>query len=207
MTRPDPGHQQPPATPYTPLFCEENIWWLARRQLDDGVPHDELTVVFITNPAEQTLLLQQRAVPPGRPVCWDYHVVLRRRDATADLVFDPDTRLGSPSPTADYVAATFPSQSLIPSALRAWVRLVPATAYVARFHSDRRHMHGRITPAEFPAYPPITVADATQRIELAAYRDLARDLGDGSRVLTARAWLEEIASGHPANPGGAKTAG
>jgi hypothetical protein len=193
MTGHDGENERTPAAAYTSLFCEENIWWLARRQLHDGVPGDELTVIFITNPAEQTLMMQQRAAPPGQPTCWDYHVVLRRQDATSDLVFDLDTRLDLPTPTADYVAATFPTQARVPPAMRAWVRLVPAAAYVARFHSDRRHMRGRISAADLPDWPPITGDD--DRIDLADYRDLTRDLGDGSRVLTLGDWLREIDGG------------
>lgn len=187
------GSGSPAGIPYSPLFCEENIWWLARRQLADGVSVEDLTVVFITNASEQAMLMQQRAAPHGQPLCWDYHVVLRRHEAAADLIFDLDTRLALPTSTAVYLRATFPAEEDLLPALRSWVRLVPAQTYLARFHSDRRHMRGRIAESAFPDYPPITVDNPGERIDLADYRDLARQLDDGSRVLTVTEWHREIA--------------
>lgn len=188
----DPGSQDGADSPYSPLFCEENIWRLAQRQRAEGVPVNHMTVVFITNRAQQALLMQQRAAPPGQPLCWDYHVVLRRCDAAADVILDLDTRLPLPTPTASYLAATFPDQQDLLPMLRSSVRLVPAAGYLARFHSDRRHMHGRIAETDFPDYPPITGDRADTRIDLADYRDLERHLDDGSRVLTVTDWRREI---------------
>jgi hypothetical protein len=187
--------------PYAAFFCEENIWRLARQLIDGGAEADALQVLLFSNPNESVLLLKQRAAPPVRPVVWDYHVVLRAREADGDFILDPDSRLQFPTPTADYLRDTFPDQSRLPPRLRTLVRSIPAASYLAHFYSDRSHMQGRLPRSAFPDYPIIRPDTAVRRIELAAYRDPHRELRDGSRVTAIDALIAAEARAAVSQPG------
>ncbi|MDJ0738438.1 MAG: hypothetical protein QNJ91_01900 [Gammaproteobacteria bacterium] len=167
---------------YTRYFCEENIWHLAGAGIAQGTPPRELEVLYFINTSQSVLLLEQRAAPPGMPVVWDYHVVLRARDAQHDRIFDLDTRLAFPQATDGYLRATFPAQQALPAGLRAQVRSIPAAAYLARFRSDRSHMVGHLPASAFPDYPCLTPAPGVAAIDLADYRDPRRRLDDGSTL-------------------------
>lgn len=185
---------------YTPLFCEENIWWLARDMVDRGVAVGNLEVLLFSNPAQSVLMLNQQAAPPGRPVAWDYHVVLRAVLGDRLAVLDFDTRLGFPFGYRDYLARSFPQQVLLPEDYRAWVRAVPAADFLQRFASDRSHMRGRVPGAAFPGYPAIAPAAGAPRTTLAQYRDI-RTTGPGTgRVMPLQLLLQEAAgSGRPSS--------
>jgi hypothetical protein len=185
-------------TPYTPLFCEENIWWLARNLLaDKGVAAERLRVLVMSNPAHSIVLFSQRSAELGQPVCWDYHVVLHAELDGATWIFDPDSRLPCPTPCMRYVAETFPEQAALPERFRTQVRVVPATSYLAHFHSDRHHMLGQIPPQDFPDYPVITPAAGVAAIDLSEYRDMSRVLPDGSQVLPVAAFDCEAPDSQP----------
>jgi hypothetical protein len=168
---------------YTALFCEENIWWLARDMVARGVPPGNLQVLLFSNPTQSILMLNQRAAPVGQAIAWDYHVVLKALMNDAQWVFDFDTRLAFPEGFADYLRQSFPEQSLLPVDYRAVARLVPASAYLSRFSSDRSHMRGRVPASAFPDYPIIQAEGGASPITLADYRDMQKELGDGSRLL------------------------
>lgn len=176
MPPPVPGN-----CPYTAFFCEENVWWLARRLAECGISKADMDVIFLSNGAMSVLLLEQRAARPRAPMVWDYHVVLRLRDADGSWIFDRDSRLPCPLPCADYLAATFPPQTRIRPDLRTWVRTVPAADYLARFRSDRRHMLGRIADTAFPSYPPLAPDPGEPAVDLAGYWDFERAI-EGTRV-------------------------
>lgn len=167
---------------YTPLFCEENIWWLARSMVDQGVDSHDLKVLFLSNAWQSIVLAHQRAAEPGRLVIWDYHVVLQARLNGVDYIFDPDTRLGFPERLASYLQQSFPIQAELPERMRTWVRIVPAASYLGHFRSDRRHMLGRIPLSAYPDYAIILPSVGARCIDLGEYRDMHRALADGSVV-------------------------
>lgn len=168
---------------YTPLFCEENVWWLARRLIDDGNHPDRLTVWLMSNPTGTCLMCRQLAGGEDGLVAWDYHVALQCRDDTGDWIYDLDSQLPFPAPTARYLHETFPVQSRLPAHLRTTLRLIPAQDFLAYFWSDRSHMRGRIPPAAFPDYPIIAPPADKPRISLGEYRDPTCQPGDRSRVV------------------------
>ena len=172
-------------THYTPFFCEENIWHLAVRMLAGGEAAETLSVLVLCNPARQVPLFAQRA---GRPedglVVWDYHVILRQAMAADGLIFDYDSRLSFPSSFKTYRFATFPDTCRLPPAFRPLVRIIPATAWLRHFSSDRSHMRDAAgNPLQpFPPWPSISPPDGERRIDLQEYLNMRRALGDGSRV-------------------------
>lgn len=168
---------------YTPYFCEENIWWLARALNDEDIPLRAMRVWLFSNADASIALLNQRAAPDGGVTAWDYHVVLVAQRMGQRQVFDFDTRLAFPTPASDYLAGSFPPQRQLPTKWRAWVREIPAAAYLSRFHSDRRHMQGHLPASAFPDYPVIKPQDLRMAIPLVHYRDMARDLDDESVVM------------------------
>lgn len=169
---------------YTALFCEENVWWLAHELAARGIPLGHLHVLLISNRWESVVLREQRAAPPGRPMAWDYHVVLAFAADDADWILDLDTRLAFPCVAATYFDMTFPPQQQLPERYRARVRTIPAAAYLEHFHSDRAHMRGRIAAGAFPAWPIITPRDGVAPLTLASCRDIDRPLGPEDRVQT-----------------------
>jgi hypothetical protein len=173
--------------PYTPLFCEENIWQLAQRLVAAGTDPATLQVIFISNAQQQVVLFNQRHGAELGYVVWDYHVVLRRHDAGGDCIYDFDSLLPFPCDSRDYIAATFGLQDELEPSLRASLRTIPAAEYLHRFYSDRRHMHGVVGADKFPPWPAITPAHG-QVVRLEAHWDMARPLHDGSRVLTVDAF-------------------
>ncbi len=168
---------------YTPLFCEENIWQLARQFVDEGLGADTLQVIFISNPQRQVVLFNQRSGAELGHVVWDYHVVLRQRDGGGDRIYDLDTSLPFPCNTRDYLEATFGLQQELQPSYRAQLRIIPATDYLNNFYSDRQHMHGLVDEGGYPAWPPIT-PQHEQVVRLDAYWDMEQPLKDGSRVMS-----------------------
>ncbi len=118
---------------YQPFFCEENAWWLCQHPALGAADRE---VVFITNPDRQCVLLHQRAVPPGEPVTWDYHVVV----VAEQSVWDLDSRLGMPVAVLDYLDATFPGWPPHLSHLAPQFRVVEAAELLRSFRTDRGHM-------------------------------------------------------------------
>jgi hypothetical protein len=177
-----------PAHLYTPLFCEENIWQLARQLVAEGVDPETLQVIVISNPQRQVVLFSQRNGGELGHVVWDYHVVLRRHDEAGDRLYDFDSLLPFPCDSRDYVAATFGLQDELEASLRATLRTIPAAEYLHRFYSDRSHMHGAVGAGAFPPWPAITPAHG-QVVRLEAYWDMARPLPDGSRLLSVDEFL------------------
>lgn len=169
---------------YTPLFCEENIWQLARRQLAEGASADSLWVLFISNPDRQVVMLRQRSAGEQGYVVWDYHVVLQ----SGDRIFDFDTTLPFPVSAADYFLDSFPDQSTLSENYRAWLRRIPAQSFIERFYSDRSHMQGVVDKAEFPAWPAITPPN-DHAILLSDYWDMQKKLDDGSEVMNVLGYL------------------
>lgn len=168
---------------YTPYFCEENVWWLAAEMADRGVDPSDLSVLLFTNPNASIAVRHQRAAPPGAWMAWDYHVVLSAPDAGGFAVYDLDSRLPFPSQQSDYLSATFSEQRRLPARWQSLVRRIPGDAYLNRFCSDRSHMLGRLPRSAFPNYPAICPGDRSSAILLAEYRDMTRELDDGSVVL------------------------
>ena len=151
---------------YTPYFCEENIWQLARERADEG--RRDVYAVFITNRARSVPIWQQRA---GNPVAWDYHVVLLDGGDVVDL----DTVIeGGPSLSIEvWLKGSFRrvEESLAPR-----FRVVDAAELLRTFASDRSHMRGPDgEPREpFPEWPAIrcSLGDHT----LSRYLDLDDDI-------------------------------
>ena len=133
---------------YCPYFCEENIWHLAS-EASVGVPLDERRVVFISNAARQVAMHHQRA-GRGRPMVWDYHVVL----LAGGLIWDLETTLDLPLSLDLWVMKSFP----VGIAARApRFRVIDAPAYLSTFASDRSHMLGPtgLPLKPFPSWPRI----------------------------------------------------
>ena len=144
---------------YTPQFCEENIWHLARRFRDSGLAADRMFVLLFSNPNRSIVLCHQKIALPNRFVLWDYHVVLHAHFDRVDWIYDFDTRLPFSCQLADYFSLTVPDQDFLPEIYHMKIRRIPAHTYLTRFCSDRSHMLGKIPADRFPEYPAI-VADA-----------------------------------------------
>ncbi len=167
---------------YTAFFCEENVWWLVKDLFARGVEQEAARVLLFTNVQRSIVAMNQRAAVPGGPLIWDYHVVLQASLGEQDWIFDFDSRLPFPTPSSDYLNATFPAQDKLPALYRTEVRVIPAAAYLAHFFSDRSHMLGILAEADFPDYPIIRPGAGVSAISLAEYRDLDAVLDDGSAV-------------------------
>jgi len=155
--------------PYTPYYCEENIWQLAGHPRFEGSPG---LVVLISGRGECAFWRQRAAGSPTAPVWWDYHVVLLIDDG-AWRVWDLDTTLGLPVDAKRYFSATFLSGGEAVEDCRAVFRVVDKKDYRREFCSDRSHMRtvdgGWLAPP--PEWPAI-VREAG--IPLATWLDMRR---------------------------------
>ncbi len=174
---------------YTPLFCEENIWQLAQRQVAQGVDAASLQVIMISNRQRQVALWSQRRAGKAGYVVWDYHVVLRRHDGELDLIYDFDTRLAMPCPSSDYFSATFGVQRAVAAPFQATLRLIPADEYLYRFSSDREHMRGFIYDEAYPPWPMITPGHGGV-IRLDEYWSMGRIRDSVSRLVEANIFMQ-----------------
>jgi len=175
--------------PYTPLFCEENIWQLAKRMLELGVDPGSMWVLFFSNPARQVVMFNQRNAGQQGYVVWDYHVVLQ----AGELIYDPDTSLPFPVSAADYFRASFPSQSSLAEQYRGFVRRIPAASFIENFYSDRSHMAELIGEDEYPSWPVITPSHG-QAVRLDEYWDVECALADGSEVMSVAEYQRMLES-------------
>jgi protein N-terminal glutamine amidohydrolase len=127
-----------------PFYCEENVWQLCQ---EPRFAHRPREVVFVSNPARALPMWHQRAAR-GRPIVWDYHVLLLARDPCE--IWDVDTLLGVPVPALEYLGESF--HPGVPAEMRPLFRLVPAEIFTATFASDRSHM--RRPDGSFEKPPP-----------------------------------------------------
>ncbi|OAX39195.1 hypothetical protein K503DRAFT_690155 [Rhizopogon vinicolor AM-OR11-026] len=145
---------------YTPCYCEENIYLLVHRFLEQSETRDiwDISVVFISNVTKTVALWSQlKASAPSAAVIWDYHVVLVLRSLSGSQhrlpntspsieeetwIYDFDSILEMPSCWEEYVKKTFPPDSDIPPQYRSRFRVVSGEQYLRHFSSDRSHMVG-----------------------------------------------------------------
>ncbi len=171
---------------YTALFCEENIWQLAKSMEKSVGNVDALEVVFISNPLRHVVLGAQQACPVGRYIVWDYHVILM--DCAAGLIYDFDSRLPFPCSTTFYFEHTLPLSTDVVADYMPQFRCIPATDYLRCFASDRAHMKGHIRAEAFPHWPMIQPQQGEHAVMLNQYWDLTLSLKD-TRVFDMEAFL------------------
>lgn len=167
---------------YTACFCEENIWYLAKKMIASA-EQNKLTkpfVAFVSNHSQTVAIWHQRSGDASNlgMVCWDYHVIFICELDGQPLVFDLDTDLPFPSRLDEYCRAAFPQQQTLPRRLRPMFRVVPASLYLAEFASDRSHMRRAgnwLSPP--PTYPCISTTTCTMNLN--EYMDMDPDLGPG----------------------------
>ena len=178
--------QVPP--PYTPFYCEENIWHLCQRGFDRAC---SLWVAFISNEGQRVALWNQRAGPPdGGPIVWDYHVVLIVEDASGVEVWDLDTVLGFPISATKWWSGTFPFFERVPAQWEPSFRLIEATTYRETFSSDRSHMrtHDEEWIQPPPAWPAIRPRPESN---LSAFVDMNSTAAPG-QVVDGKEWCERF---------------
>lgn len=175
---------------YQPFYCEENVWWLARRP---ELASRDRWAVFISNPDRTCALWQQRlSASREEAVVWDYHVVLLTSGPGGPEVWDLDSRLPKPTSATNWLEATFPVP--VPEPLAPRFRVVSAAELGAGFASDRRHM--RDPKGEFRAPPPPWPAIVSPTGALHTLDAFVDVLGDGpGSVLDAaafRRWVTRL---------------
>eukprot|EP01124_Arcella_intermedia_P001890 TRINITY_DN11047_c0_g1_i1.p1 TRINITY_DN11047_c0_g1~~TRINITY_DN11047_c0_g1_i1.p1 ORF type:complete len:184 (-),score=23.81 TRINITY_DN11047_c0_g1_i1:5-556(-) len=130
--------------PYTFCYCEENIYRLAKRLLEEGHSKQSLYAVFISNPSRAVHFYSK-----DNMVVWDYHVILLSK-GSAPLIYDFDCKdLPFPCPAPLYISETLrPSKPLYVR----YYRLVPVEELFEKFSSDRSHMIKGYSPDGRPLY-------------------------------------------------------
>jgi hypothetical protein len=143
---------------HQPFWCEENIWHLAQHPAPGA---GERLVLVISGAGGEVACWAQRAGRAGRPILWDYHVVLAVRWEDGWRIWDLDTRLGCPLPAATWLHGTFPCPDRVLPAFQPRFAVIPAATWIASFGSDRAHMRdaGGGWQRPPPPWPPIHAGD------------------------------------------------
>ncbi|KAK2720802.1 hypothetical protein QYM36_004616 [Artemia franciscana] len=95
----------------------------------------------------------------------DYHVVFLHQFGDKCLVYDLDSELPFPTFFPKYVTETFRTDQILDATYHRYFRVVPATVYLTKFSSDRRHMRKTDgswlkPPPEYPCLQmPVSSAD------------------------------------------------
>jgi len=134
---------------YTPFYCEENVWQLAREER--FLEHETLAVIISGRGPSRRLWYQRNALHPALPVHWDYHLVLLSYN-DGWQVWDLDTTLELPVPVETYVHKTFLQANVEAGNTDVILRLIPVGEFVRDFSSDRSHME--LPSGEWAAPPP-----------------------------------------------------
>jgi protein N-terminal glutamine amidohydrolase len=148
---------------YTKLFCEENIWQLAKSLIKSDIDEKKIHVMFITNHNKHIAIYNQLATEPNQAVIWDYHVILILKIKQSVCVFDFDSRLDFPTPINNYFQHSLPDN--IKTEYHSQFRMIAADNYLQNFYSDRSHMKNIIADADFPQYPAI-VPSSKEKMQL-----------------------------------------
>jgi hypothetical protein len=125
---------------YTPCYCEENVWNLAKKFSSDV--SRRAFVIFISNKKKSVVIFEQKSssVDLGY-VVWDYHVIYVRENSESVLeVHDLDSKLPTPCKLVEYLHRAFPDPSSLKRHLRPMFRVIKAEDFLRDFASDRSHM-------------------------------------------------------------------
>jgi len=175
---------------YTPFYCEENVWQLAKKMSEtkNGSSLHGF-VLFFVGAHSYIAMKNQVAFKADLFGFWDYHVVLF--DADSKLIFDRDSSLGCPFSAESYFTQTFPRQDALAPEVRTTVRSVPIDEYLKRFSSDRSHMLDESGNAieTFPSWPAIVAEDP---IWLEQYRSVAEIEGSASELADVEGFARRL---------------
>ncbi|KAB7498144.1 Protein N-terminal glutamine amidohydrolase, partial [Armadillidium nasatum] len=142
---------------YTPFYCEENVWHLCDYVRKNKISElSKCYVVFISNNSRCVPLWRQRSgKDEERLVTWnysyifnscvgpinkDYHVIFMYCLDDRCLVFDLDSDLPFPTYFHKYVTETIRTDHILRPENHRFFRVIPASVYLQKFASDRRHM-------------------------------------------------------------------
>lgn len=149
----------------TPCYCEENVWRLAYRKINQeqarGTNNCSYHVAFVSNPKACVPMFEQLAADDrATPVMWDYHVILFRTTTTPEdsiapktYVMDIDSHLPYPCPFEDYIEMVFPNHTEWVKECLPYFRVIDAPVFLRHFSSDRSHMYNAKTKT-WNAPPP-----------------------------------------------------
>ncbi len=115
-----------------PYYCEENAWHLCQEPF---IGDEKRHVVFISN-LECAVPMWNQSAGRGKPVEWDYHVVVLTENPAQ--IWDVDSLLGIPIQLFDYLAGSFHPE--MPECYQPCFRVVPSDVFIDVFASDRSHM-------------------------------------------------------------------
>ncbi|CAL4140636.1 unnamed protein product, partial [Meganyctiphanes norvegica] len=169
---------------YTQFYCEENIWHLCDhvRRLDPS-ELSKCYVGFISNNQKCVPLWRQRSgKSEDKLVTWDYsniftcvapsekdyHVIFMYEPDDRCLVFDLDSDLPFPTYFQKYVTETLRTDQILKPEHHRFFRVIPASVFLQKFASDRRHM--RKSDGSWlqkpPPYPPIKTAECVHNLDI-----------------------------------------
>ncbi|KAL6505967.1 hypothetical protein OROHE_022686 [Orobanche hederae] len=132
---------------HTPYYCEENVYFLCKKLVDDGIAKSD--------GSDLIPLWHQKA---------SHRADGKRKESNLPhLVWDLDSSLPFPSPLPTYVAETIRPSFKLFSEFQRVFRIVHAPIFLRSFASDRRHMKDSagnwLNPP--PSYEAIVAQDGT----------------------------------------------
>uniref|UniRef100_A0A1B6G201 Protein N-terminal glutamine amidohydrolase n=1 Tax=Cuerna arida TaxID=1464854 RepID=A0A1B6G201_9HEMI len=185
---------------YTPHYCEENIWMLAKKIQERNPEKLKFCYpVFISNENNHIPLWRQRV---GKDedglVVWDYHVIMVYYNEEASWVYDFDTQLKFPTPFSEYSKETFKSDEIVNPSFHRFFRVIPAESYLKFFSSDRSHMKRNglwIKPP--PEYPPLRNSEESHNLEqYISMKSESSEVTKFGYVFTLNSFIEKFSIKH-----------
>lgn len=127
---------------YAACYCEENVYKICqnlKENFENELP--KCFAVFVSNKKRVVPLWRQKAgKDEEKLVIWDYHVIFIYRPDERTLVYDLDSELPFPTYFHKYVTETFRTDAILNPEYHRIFRVVPASLFLDKFASDRRHM-------------------------------------------------------------------
>ena len=178
---------------YAPCFCEENVWKLCAH-VRQAAPAElaKAYVVFVSNKKQVVPLWRQKAgKDEEKLVIWDYHVLFLYKPDERTLVFDLDSDLPFPTYFHKYVTETFRTDAILNAEYHRFFRVVPASTFLQKFASDRRHMKkpdgSWMKPP--PAYACIQTTESKHNLDDFISMDSAVGYGD---ILSLKEFVQKF---------------
>ncbi|XP_046398380.1 protein N-terminal glutamine amidohydrolase [Ischnura elegans] len=167
---------------YAPYYCEENVYKLCEHvRTHHPAELQHCRVVFVSNEKRVVPLWRQRSgKEEEKLVIWDYHALFLYKPDERCVVYDLDSELPFPTYFHKYVTETFRTDQILKPMYFRYFRIIPASLFLQKFASDRRHMRREdgTWSKPPPSYPAISQPGCVNNLDEFIDMDPKKSLGE-----------------------------